>query len=103
MNDTSEISVSIILNTRQYFAIHIKQNIQKCFDLNIRDIVSRFLLATFFISLQINLEIDVFCNNLKKIRKIEKLKNQKRDLIFESKHVAKHKFTKKHANERIFR
>jgi flavodoxin len=103
INDTNKISVSIISNTRQYSAIHIKQNIQKCFDLSTRDVVSRSLLATFFISLQTSVEIDVFCSNLKKIRKNEKLKNKKRNLIFESKHVAKHEFTKEHANERIFR
>ncbi len=94
MNSTIGISVSIISNTRQYRATHIKQNTQKCFNLSTRGVVSRSLLVAFFISLQTSLEIDVFRHYLKKIRENEKLKNRNRDLILRSKHVAGHGFTK---------
>jgi hypothetical protein len=82
---------------------HIKQNINESFDFSFRDVVSWFLLMSYFISLQISINIYMIRHYLKKSEEDKKLKNRKWSVLLRSKLVARLEFTIRDANCWIFR
>ncbi len=94
-----DVSDSVLNDARQYVASYIKKNIYKSFNFIISDVMSMFLILSFFNSLQTSFQIDVIHDDLKKSRKNEKMKNKKRNLRLQSKHVAEHEITKETVSE----
>ncbi len=103
MKSMIRINISVISDIEQHDVAHIKQNINESFDFSFRDVVSWSLLMNYFISLQININIDMFCHYLKKNKENKKLKNKEWDVLLRSKLVAEFEFTIKNANWWVFR
>ncbi len=66
MNCMIWINISIILDTKHWTQIYVKQNFNKKFDFNQRDVVSWFWIMSDLNFFQIDFDIDVFNNNFKK-------------------------------------
>jgi hypothetical protein len=94
-----DVNDSVLDDARQCVAFHIKKNIYKSFNFRISDVMSMSLMLSLFNPLQTSLQIDVIRDDLKKSRENKKLKNKKRDLRLQSKHVAEHEITKENVNE----